>query len=421
VVAPKAAIEIEDPDATRSVRFLKTTVLRKQPRNDADKVGIIRKGEYAGVQAIAAGGGGCRAWIQIAPRGWACQDVLETSPDELIAESSSPTIASLIEHTDAARPLVPGVYGVVYRKDVQAFDSRSDALAGTGRVLAGSNTVRASGVVNVDGKRYWRTTGGDLIDATAIAWISPSKFQGVMLEPTATLPAWVRSRSDQRKPIQMRATASATGKIIGQLAPRTVVTILEQTEDGRFARINETAWVARTDLRAATIAAPPAGTGSNEKWFDIDLDEQVLVAYEGERPVFATLVSTGKYGHSTPTGITRVVSKHKTASMNNDKGDKYSVADVPWTMYYDGNYALHTSYWHDGFGGVRSHGCVNLSPRDASLLYQWSSPDVPQGWITVYGDQDNPGSLVRTHSRKQPEPKFRGYARAMTEQLVSSK
>ena len=172
--------------------------------------------------------------------------------------------------------------------------------------------------------------------------------------------------------------------------------------------------VAAADVRVATVAAPPAGVADGERWFDVDLDEQVLVAYEGATPVYATLVSTGKRKHRTPTGITRIKAKLERATMNNDDGEVYSVADVPWTMYYaDKGYALHTAYWHDGFGGPRSHGCVNLAPHDARVLYHWSSPDVPPGWVAVYGDENNPGSLVRVRSRKVPEPAFRGYARRM--------
>jgi hypothetical protein len=100
-----------------------------------------------------------------------------------------------------------------------------------------------------------------------------------------------------------------------------------------------------------------------------------------------------------------------------------AVADVPWTMYYDHSFALHTAYWHEGFGDPRSHGCVNLAPRDARLRYPWSSPDVPPGWTAVCGDADHPGSLVRVRSRDVPEPAFRGYARTMQEraQLTASR
>ena len=90
-------------------------------------------------------------------------------------------------------------------------------------------------------------------------------------------------------------------------------------------------------------------------------------------------------------------------------------------MYYDRDFALHTSYWHDGFGSPRSHGCVNLAPRDARILYQWSSPDVPPGWTAVYGDEDHPGSLVRVRSHRDPEPAYRGYARTMHDRAQISK
>jgi hypothetical protein len=196
------------------------------------------------------------------------------------------------------------------------------------------------------------------------------------------------------------------------------VQVLEDSDDGKLVRISDTSWVRRVDVRVASRVEPPAGTGATEKWFDVDRDEQVLVAYEGKQPVYATMVSTGKWNHATPTVITRVASKLATANMNNDRGEKYAVADVPWTMFYDGHYAVHTSYWHDGFGGPRSHGCINLAPRDARLLYQWSSPDVPPGWIAVYGDVDHPGSLVRVRSKDAPEPEFRGYARTLRDQAI---
>ena len=395
----------------RSVEFLATTVLRKEPRGDAARVGIVGKGTLArAVRAAPAGDGCTERWIQIAPRGWACETVLDPSFDEPTAA----TEVSLSEPDDLElAPVVPGVYGIVRGREVHAYQTRADAAAGAGRVLDGAHSVRATGVVNVDGVRYWRTSQGELIEASSIVQISPSMFKGIALD--GELPAWVRRRGDPRKPATTRATPEPHGEVVGALAARSLVTILEESDDGRFARINDAEWVARADLRVATLAAPPPAIGPDEKWFDIDLDEQVLVAYEGERPVYATLVSTGKWRHETPTIIARVASKHERAHMVSERDEPYSVADVPWTMYYDGNFALHASYWHDGFGSPRSHGCINLAPRDARLLFRWSSPDVPPGWIAVYGDEDSPGALVRIRSRKAPEPAFRGYARTLRE------
>ena len=380
--------------AIRAVRFRRTTALRKRPALEADKVGVIRKGTRAVATSAAPASRGCKTrWIQIAPRGWTCEGAVIPTPE-------APTVST--------QSAVRGRYGVVRGKEVLAYASTADARTGTGRMLTGQNSVRAAGAVTIDGRRFWRTSQGELIDARAIATFSPSKFEGVALEPSAKLPSWLRSRRDPYEPV---TTYAADGAITGTLPRRLVVAILEEA-DGRV-RVTDTAWVARADVRVATLVAPPPGTMPDERWFDIDLDEQVLVAYEGIRPVFATLVSTGKARHSTPTVITRINAKHERAHMTGDGEDVYSVADVPWTMYYDGNYALHTSYWHDGFGGTRSHGCINLAPRDARRLYHWSSPDVPPGWSSVYGDAEHPGSLVRVRSSRNPAPSFRGYARRM--------
>jgi L,D-transpeptidase catalytic domain len=419
--APEPAPVIVDApydDDVHSVRFLATTTLRKQPASTADKLGVIAKDARARpAQAAPAGHGCARRWIEIAPRGWACESVLAPSRDEPTAARG----VALDDDDDDDAPVVRGVYGAVRGTGVVAFASREDALAGQhAQVLTGATSVRARSVVNVDGKRYWVTTGGQLIDAAAIATMSPSRFRGVALDETTTLPlAWVHGKTKPRAPIALREAPADDAAITGQLAPRTVVAIAETSDDGRFVRIPD-GWVARADLRVAALAAPPAGTAAGERWFDIDLDEQVLVAYEGTRPVYTTLVSTGKWDHKTPASITRVVSKLETATMVSDKRDLYSVADVPWTMYYDHNFALHTSYWHDGFGDPRSHGCVNLAPRDARALYHWSSPDVPPGWIAVYGDADHPGSLIRVRSRAEPEPAFRGYARTMQLPLATA-
>lgn len=396
----------------RSVRLRKRVAVRAEPDEDSPMIGIIKKDAISGVQREAPGQGACVRWAELAPRGWVCESVLE--PSELPAPA--PRTATLDDDLGEA-PAVRGTYGVVRKKAAaQAFASPDDAQAAqNGRALVGSNTVRASGKVTIDGRKYWRTSKGELIEASAIVHLSPSRFRGVRIEDPAALPVWVRSRGRARDPVKLRAAPARRARVVGELPSKSLVEILEESPDGRFARVGDGAWVARDELRRATLAQPPPGTGDDERWFDIDLDEQVLVAYEGARPVYATLVSTGKRKHRTPTAIARVVSKLERAAMTSER-ESYSVADVPWTMYYDGDYALHTAYWHDGFGAPRSHGCINLAPYDARLLYHWSSPDVPPGWQAVYGGPDSPGSLVRVRSRKVPQPSFRGYARELHEQ-----
>ncbi len=295
------------------VRFLTTTTLFKEPRAGADKVGVIRKDAVA-VLATTATADGCKGdrWIQIAPRGWACE-----SASQITTEPATASAAISLDVVDDDTPLVPGAYGVVRGAEV-------------------STSVRIVGAVTIEGVRHFRTSSGLTVPAAAVAQFSPSKFRGVAIQKT--MPAWIRGASDSRKPVI--TYAAPRGKKLGELAPRTIVSVLEESDDGKFARVTDTAWVARRDLRVAALAEPPPGTGPKEKWFDVDRDEQVLVAYEGKQPVYATMVSTGKWKHATPTVIARVGSKLLTASMNNNRGDEqYAVADVPWTMYYDNSYA----------------------------------------------------------------------------------
>lgn len=73
----------------------------------------------------------------------------------------------------------------------------------------------------------------------------------------------------------------------------------------------------------------------------------------------------------------------------------YELRDVPWIQYFASGYALHGAYWHDVFGTPRSHGCINLSPIDAHLLFLWTEPAVPPGWQGVNaGAETGEGTTV---------------------------
>jgi hypothetical protein len=149
-------------------------------------------------------------------------------------------------------------------------------------------------------------------------------------------------------------------------------------------------------VRLAMPTTRPADVDSREKWIHVDLSEQVLVAYVGDTPVFATLVSSGKPGHETPTGAYRIQHKHISTTMTGEDpvDGRYEVEEVPWTMYYDRGYALHGAYWHDEFGQVRSHGCTNLAPADARWLLRWTEPPLPAGWHSIRARTRESGTRV---------------------------
>jgi hypothetical protein len=169
-------------------------------------------------------------------------------------------------------------------------------------------------------------------------------------------------------------------------------------------------WVHLPELK---IAKPqiPNDIGQDEKWIDVDLTRQQLVAFEGQKPVFATLISSGRrnredpeHDFPTPAGTFRIREKHVTTTMDGDVASDgpYSIEDVPWVMYFQGSYALHGAFWHDAFGNMRSHGCVNLSPEDARTLFAWADPQLPPGWHGVFSKDENTGSRVVIHEDPPP-------------------
>lgn len=112
------------------------------------------------------------------------------------------------------------------------------------------------------------------------------------------------------------------------------------------------------------------------RWIEINLYEQTLAVYDNNQLIFATLVSTGAEPYWTQPGIFSIYEKKPVETMSGtfeaDRSDYYYLEAVPWTMYFDGKRALHGAYWHNYFGYVTSHGCVNMSLGDSHWLYNWA-------------------------------------------------
>jgi lipoprotein-anchoring transpeptidase ErfK/SrfK len=120
-----------------------------------------------------------------------------------------------------------------------------------------------------------------------------------------------------------------------------------------------------------TSANEPGYTGNpSERWIDVNLTQQRVYAYVGNKVVNNFLVSTGTWQHPTVTGRYRIYIKLLSTTM---KGPGYYLPKVPYTMYFYEGYGLHGTYWHHNFGTPMSHGCVNLQTEDARWLYGWAS------------------------------------------------
>ena len=173
-----------------------------------------------------------------------------------------------------------------------------------------------------------------------------------------------------------------------------------EMKDGRFLKKNDITIARKPDEWPSSFAK------GSQKWVDLSVLKQTLVLYEGDKPVFATLVSTGQDGigdpketKSTVRGTFRIREKHVTTTMDaNDVDNKFELRDVPWVQYFESGYAFHAAYWHDEYGTPRSHGCVNMSPIDARRVFFWTDPQLPPGWHAVFAEGDSSkGTIVYSH------------------------
>ena len=115
---------------------------------------------------------------------------------------------------------------------------------------------------------------------------------------------------------------------------------------------------------------PGISVGDGQRWIDVDLTNQMVYAYEGETVVNSFVVSTGTWLTPTVTGKHKIYVKVRVQDM---RGPGYHLKDVPYVMFFQGDYGLHGTYWHNNFGTPMSRGCVNLTIDDAAWLFNWAS------------------------------------------------
>ena len=131
----------------------------------------------------------------------------------------------------------------------------------------------------------------------------------------------------------------------------------------------------------------PAG----QKRIEVNLTTQVLTAYEGDKSVYRTTISSGipSNDFKTPTGDFYIHEKMPAKHMGysyfgvGQKGivnsfadaDGYALPGVPWTSFFTtAGHAFHGTYWHENFGTPMSHGCINMRTEEALWLFRWANP-----------------------------------------------
>lgn len=242
---------------------------------------------------------------------------------------------------------------------------------------------------------------GDIIHA----WLSENEYGNIILDEEQ-LAAYVRELAEKYN------TAYKEKRLKTSYGP--TVTISK----GNYGwRINQTAEVAALSeiIRSGTgqtrepiysqMAASHGSQDYGDTYVEINLTAQHLFFYKnGSLLVESDFVSGSESrGWSTPSGAYPLTYKQRNATL---KGEGYATPVSYW-MPFNGGIGMHDANWRSSFGGAiyktgGSHGCINLPPEKARLIYENISSGMPVLCYQLEGTQK--GSSATAHKAATAAP-----------------
>ncbi|MCA9536815.1 MAG: L,D-transpeptidase [Myxococcales bacterium] len=371
------------PAGTQSLEVRRGLIVRSSPQTAADIRGRVRGGTRLPAGRAMRTTDGCGYWASVGVDAWVCGTDVQPSSRPPDGEPF-PILRG--------RGWLPHSYLIVPDGGVDAYASPEAALARTPTERLPGGWMRR--VSAVPGGELYRISEGLFVHRNEVRRLHGSPFQGEELASPDRLATLAFVARDRVRTLHANRRQQRT------LARLTALQITGEPEPGVL-QLADGQRVAASDVVRPPRSPRPSAVGATERWIDVDVGTQTMVVYEGDRPVYATLVSTGRRerDHATPLGEFRIWIKVGTTTMddigNANESEDYSVEAVPWVQYFDGSVGFHAAYWHRRFGNRMSHGCVNLSPKDARWLYGFTTPVVPDGWVAVHPSANERGTFVR--------------------------
>ncbi len=161
----------------------------------------------------------------------------------------------------------------------------------------------------------------------------------------------------------------------------------------RYYFTRDDSWVRHKDIIVVPKRSKfPQFAAPHQKWLDISLANQTLVAWIGKKPLYATLISSGEDrlgdpnagSPSTLRGVFRLRSKHISRNVDSrEVKQAYSILEAPWVLDFAPGFAITGSFWSSRFGEATNYHNITLAPIDAHWVWNWTAPDIPAGWHSV--------------------------------------
>ncbi len=390
------------------------TAVVERPARNAKQIGYLHAGSRVARATEPYSKEGCeKGWFPVRPAGFVCASGSAT------VDLSHPTLAAM-----AIQPLLDQALPYTYARTtndtplLERDGSRESAVKEIGKLkrrsglaVVGSWTAALPGSAP---ERLALLTSGKFVRAADLEAATTPDFAGVELGEKQALPlAFVVKRgvrdfkldgedAEQGRDLDVHQRLELTGKF--RTAHREK---FWATANGR--------WVRNRDVTTVQARSTfPEFAVDGQKWLDVSVVMGTLVAYEGKKPFFATLVSVGRDPNAglaaeamngdapaSPTaafglGTFEVRAKHITLVGADPLGprENFQVYDVPWAFELSSGRLGYGAYWHERFGVEHGPGAIQLAPADAARLFQWLTPSVPEGWHSASTLRGEPKTLV---------------------------
>ena len=411
VVAPK--IVLAAPPKARV--YIKNRYVFVRPRADAhaDWLGFLWFGASVELRrATPVARPGCATFYAIEPMGFVCVDDKQATlsaedPVFKLVSGFAPQLERAAPHR-YAESLGAELLRAPPGSAARAWPALPAFFHEPRRRLLPLSTVAYADETTVGGEAWLMTADGLWLKKAQVTPYPEITFHGVELGKGLDLPLAFFRRAGSVK--YRRLGPGKFEKSQDAFALHAVVALGLEQEIQRgeryFRMAHEDAWVREREAvlpvaRSITPWGAQVGTvdhtgrgpkSARQTWLEVSVLGGWLLAFEGTKPVFATLISPGRGGipqegkntlesAATPLGTFPISGKLATVTLQ--APGEYVHSEVPWTQNFQKPYAIHTAYWHDNWGNLQSGGCINVSPIDGKWLFDFSEPTLPAGWHAV--------------------------------------
>ncbi len=376
------------------------TPVRERPDKEARIIGYLHAGSRVARAEDPYSREGCtEGWYPIRPKGFVCAGEGATTDlhhPTLTTMAIQPQLDAALPYT-YARTTADGTLYAVDENGERKVKAIARIPSRSGLAVVGSWQAQ-----NEEGTELSLAmlTNGQFVETKLLQPAKTTEFSGIALKSAKDLPvAFVLKRGvyswelkgaalKRQDALEFHQTLHLTGRFRDVL-------------DQRYWEQSDGTWVRHRDVTVLRARDKfPQFVHATRRWIDVSVITGALVAYEGQVPVYATLVSVGRdrLGETegaesvTQRGEFQVVAKHLTLlnAQVRSFANRVDIYDTPWALELSSGQFVHGSYWHRRIGIEHGPGNLQLSPADARWLWQWVSPAVPDGWhaVTDPGSED---------------------------------